>query len=315
MARKAYPRRARVTGALVLLLALGAAGCTGDPAADDSPDAKPAGEATTAQAEPGRYRTLPQPCRAVETGTLDTMLPGIADLDEEQRQKAYEGTSSVTYDSDRRTGCRWKVDSADAGHLLRIDFERVVSYSASLSDDARAQAVYGDRMKEADLPLPVDPREEPVDSRTDDEPKADRDETRATAPAEDAGKDGKDDEGGKDDKDGKDDEGGKGGKPEKSGRSEEPGDETTDPSTPAEGLEPRLLDELADDAFIDDQLTTSSSGTGQRTVTVVFRTSNVIVTVEYEAQPRQVSEVPDSASMQEKARELAARLAERLSDV
>ncbi|UYM24183.1 hypothetical protein NQP46_13895 [Streptomyces albus] len=40
MARKAYPRRARVTGTLMLLVALGAAGCTGDPAAEDSPDAK-----------------------------------------------------------------------------------------------------------------------------------------------------------------------------------------------------------------------------------------------------------------------------------
>ncbi|MEU7375112.1 hypothetical protein [Streptomyces albidoflavus] len=308
MARKAYPRRARVTGTLLLLVALGTAGCTGDPAAEDSPDAKPAGgEATTAQAEPGKYQTLPQPCRAVETGTLDAMLPGLAQLDQEQRQKAYEGTSSVTYDSDRRTGCRWKVDSAEAGHLLRIDFERVVSYSASVSDDARAQAVYGDRMKEADLPLPSDPREEQPERRADDSAKADRDEARATAPAEDEAGQGASPEA--------PEKPGKGKEEKESGESEEPADEAGDPSAPAEGLEPRLLQELADDAFIDDQLTTSSSGSGQRTVTVVFRTSNVIVTVEYEAQPKQVAEVPDSASMQEKARELAGLLAERLSDV
>lgn len=308
MARKAYPRRARVTGTLLLLVALGAAGCTGDPAAEDSPDAKPAGgEATTAQAEPGKYQTLPQPCRAVETDTLDAMLPGLAQLDQEQRQKAYEGTSSVTYDSDRRTGCRWKVDSAEAGHLLRIDFERVVSYSASVSDDARAQAVYGDRMKEADLPLPSDPREEQPERRADDSAKADRDEARATAPAEDEAGQGASPEA--------PEKPGKGKEEKESGESEEPADEAGDPSAPAEGLEPRLLQELADDAFIDDQLTTSSSGSGQRTVTVVFRTSNVIVTVEYEAQPKQVAEVPDSASMQEKARELAGLLAERLSDV
>ncbi|MFD4988073.1 hypothetical protein [Streptomyces sp. NPDC058374] len=305
MARKAYPRRARVTGALVLLAALGAAGCTGDPAAEDSPDAKPAGsEATTAQAEPGKYQTLPQPCSSVEPGTLDAMLPGLAALDEEQRQKAYEGTASATYDSDRRTGCRWKVDSANAGHLLRIDFERVVSYSASVSDDARAQAVYGDRMKEADLPLPSDPRDEPAGARSSDQPKADRDESRATAPADgEAGKGASPEAPGKPGKGGTD------------GKGESPTEEEADPAVPAEGLEPRLLDELADDAFIDDHLATSSSGSGQRTVTVVFRTSNVIVTVEYEAQPRQVAEVPDSASMQEKARELAAKLAERLSDV
>ncbi|MGW9503224.1 hypothetical protein ACWGRT_20030 [Streptomyces albidoflavus] len=309
MARKAYSRRARVTGTLMLLVALGAAGCTGDPAAEDSPDAKPAGgEATTARAEPGKYQTLPQPCRAVETGTLDAMLPGLAQLDQEQRQKAYEGTSSVTYDSDRRTGCRWKVDSADAGHLLRIDFERVVSYSASVSDDARAQAVYGDRMKEAELPLPSDPREEQPERRADDSAKADRDEARATATADDEAGQGASPE--TSEKPGKGKE-----KEKEAGKSEEPADETVDPSAPAEGLEPRLLRELADDAFIDDQLTTSSSGSGQRTVTVVFRTSNVIVTVEYEVQPKQVAEVPDSASMQEKARELAGLLAERLSDV
>ncbi len=243
----------------------------------------------------------------METGTLDAMLPGLAQLDQEQRQKAYEGTSSVTYDSDRRTGCRWKVDSADAGHLLRIDFERVVSYSASVSDDARAQAVYGDRMKEADLPLPSDPREEQPERRADDSAKADRDEARATAPAEDEAGQGASPEA--------PEKPGKGEEEKESGESEEPADEAGDPSAPAEGLEPRLLQELADDAFIDDQLTTSSSGSGQRTVTVVFRTSNVIVTVEYEAQPKQVAEVPDSASMQEKARELAGLLAERLSDV
>ncbi|WP_436737419.1 hypothetical protein [Streptomyces sp. BBFR102] len=306
MARKAYPRRARVTGALLLLVALGAAGCTGDPATEESPDAKPVGEATTAQAEPGKYQTLPQPCRAVETATLDALLPGLAALDAEQRQKAYEGTSSVTYDSDRRTGCRWKVDSADAGHLLRIDFERVVSYSASVSDDARAQAVYGDRMKEAELPLPSDPRTEQPDRRTDQSPKAGRADARATGPADDETDQG--------DSPKAPEKPGEGDAKEK-GKSEEPTGEAADPSAPADGLEPRLLAELADDAFIDDQLATSSSGSGQRTVTVVFRTSNVIVTVEYETQPKQVAEVPDSASMQEKTRELAALLAERLSDV
>jgi hypothetical protein len=150
---------------------------------------------------------------------------------------------------------------------------------------------------------------EQPERRADDSAKADRDEARATAPADDEAGQGASPE--TSEKPGKgEEEKGKG-----TGKSEEPADETVDSSAPAEGLEPRLLQELADDAFIDDQLTTSSSGSGQRTVTVVFRTSNVIVTVEYEAQPKQVAEVPDSASMQEKARELAVLLAERLSDV
>ncbi|MCP9957856.1 hypothetical protein [Streptomyces sudanensis] len=46
----------------------------------------------------------------------------------------------------------------------------------------------------------------------------------------------------------------------------------------------------------------------------MFRTSNVLVTVRYAAQPLRVGEVPDSEDMQEKARRLAEALAERFDD-
>ena len=108
MQRKAY-----VPGVAVLLAAL-LAGCTGgssdDGATDDS---KPGDSGTTAPAaQPGRYRTLPEACAAVDHGTLDSLLPGIKQIsDEEQRDTAYEGTPTLTYDTDRRVGCRWKVES------------------------------------------------------------------------------------------------------------------------------------------------------------------------------------------------------------
>lgn len=83
-------------------------------------------------------------------------------------------------------------------------------------------------------------------------------------------------------------------------------------STPSAtaSLQPRTLDGLGDEAFLDDALGTSK----QRTVTVVFRTSNVIVTVEYEEQPATTTVVPDSEEMQDRALNLAERLAEAFDD-
>lgn len=49
-------------------------------------------------------------------------------------------------------------------------------------------------------------------------------------------------------------------------------------------------------------------------MSVVFRTSNVIVSVHYTAQPDSVTEVPDSKELQEKAQALARKLDEALND-
>ncbi|MFK8910300.1 DUF3558 domain-containing protein, partial [Streptomyces sp. YS-3] len=81
-------------------------------------------------------------------------------------------------------------------------------------------------------------------------------------------------------------------------------------STPA-GLQPRILTGLGDAAYLDDALTASGSAAQRRTVTVVFRTSNVIVTVEYTEQPTSSNaDLPDSQELQEKTQALAAKLAE-----
>lgn len=47
---------------------------------------------------------------------------------------------------------------------------------------------------------------------------------------------------------------------------------------------------------------------------VVFRTSNVIVTVEYAEQPTVSTMVPDSKELQEKAQALARKLVEKFSE-
>ncbi|MGW6026023.1 DUF3558 domain-containing protein [Streptomyces sp. NPDC055099] len=278
MQRKAY-----LPGVAALLTAL-LAGCTGGGALGGEPDDSKPGETggTTAAAEPGKYRTLPEPCGQVDRGTLDSMLPGIEEIPgEEQREKAYEGAPTVTYDTDRRVGCRWKVESSDATHHLFVDFERVVSYDNAVSDDTRATEVYATRAQKADL---AEPSGTPS-ADADTEPPADGDGGKGGEPSDGAGS-GSD----------KDDSGASADSPEEA---------VTPP-----GLEPRILDDLGDEAFLDDALTTSGSATRHRTVTVVFRTSNVVVTVEYDEQPGRLTEIPDSKEMQDKAQELAGTLAE-----
>ncbi|MEV2248658.1 DUF3558 domain-containing protein [Streptomyces sp. NPDC049970] len=262
----------------VALLAALVAGCSAGSGADDpAADSKP-GSPTVSAAPPGKYRTLPESCRAVPRSTLKDLLPVGAGLSEDQQEKVYEGAAAVTYDTDRKVGCRWKSDAQDASRNLSIDFERVVSYDPAVSDDDRAREVYAKKEDAAALPAPggVTP----------------------SAPAS----------------------GTTGGTPSgsPSGKPSAPASTDAAPSggTGAgdEDLRPRLLGELGDAAFLDDELTRAGSTAQHRTVSVVFRTSNVIVTVQYTEQPALVTEVPDSRELQEKAQALARNLSETLSE-
>jgi len=289
-------RKAYVPGVTVLLLALLSA-CTGSGDDGGENDAKPDSTATSASAAPpGKYRTLPEPCGAVTHGTLDSLLPGIRQItDADQRANAYEGVATTTFDTDRRVGCRWKMESSAATDHLLVDFERVVSYDGAVSDDSRAEQLYLVKEVAADLPEPSAPATTPTPTTTGtgtgtpspEQPVA------ATGGAASPGKDAS------------------------------AGEETDAPSGPPTGssspsgpaatptaLQPRVLDDLGDEAFLNDQLSTTST---QRTVTVVFRTSNVLVTVQYEEQSATVTQVPDSKEMQDRARKLAAQLAGQLA--
>ncbi|MFF7164508.1 DUF3558 domain-containing protein [Streptomyces sp. NPDC008086] len=288
MQRKAY-----VSGVAALLVAL-LAGCTGssdDGGTTDDSNPGDAGTATAA-AEPGRYATLPEPCGAVGQEMLDLLLPGIEQVtDEEQREKAYEGTPTITYDTDRRAGCRWKAESTEATDRLFVDFSRVVSYDTAVSDDSEAEQLFATRQEKADLP-------EPTSSESDDEdtPSADPSGSPASSasPSTSAS-------------------------PSSLSSSSSPSSSSAESSSPSDGvtpadLQPRVLDDLGDEAFLDDELSSSGSTAQQRTVTVAFRTSNVIVTIEYEEQPGTVGVVPDSEEMQDRARKLAAQLADVLAE-
>ncbi|MER5941789.1 DUF3558 domain-containing protein [Streptomyces sp. NPDC001928] len=299
MQRKAY-----VSGVAALLAAL-LAGCTGSSDSGGTADDSNPGDSGTAAApaEPGRYRTLPEPCGVVGEDTLDSLLPGIQELtDADQQEKAYEGTPTLTYDTDRKVGCRWKVESADATDHLTVDFERVVSYDTAVSDDSEAEELFATRQEAADLPEPTssDGDTEGTEGSATSDPSTDP----STGPSSRPG-------------------GSPSGSPSSSASNSASPSVSSSISPSASGstdgaasaeLQPRVLDDVGDEAFLDDELASSGSTAQQRTVTVAFRTSNVIVTIEYEEQPATVGTVPDSEEMQDRAQKLAAQLADALSD-
>ncbi|WP_336113994.1 DUF3558 domain-containing protein [Streptomyces sp. PTD9-10] len=274
MQRKAY-----VTGTAALLAAL-LAGCTSGSGGDSPTDNANPGDAGTATvaAQPGKYRTLPEPCGVIDHDTLDSLLPGIKQLtDPEQQDRAYQGDAALTYNTDRKVGCRWKVESADATDRLAVDFERVVSYDNAVSDDDQAQKLFLEKETAADLPEPSSAT--PATPASSAAGSATATPTPSATASDDASPSGT---------------------------------ETSPDATPTD-LQPRVLSDLGDEAYLDDQLGNSGSTAEPRTVTVVFRTSNVVVTIEYEEQPTATGTVPDSKEMQDKARDLASQLADALS--
>ncbi|MER5699977.1 DUF3558 domain-containing protein [Streptomyces mirabilis] len=273
MQRKAY-----VPGIAALLAAL-LASCTGGSGSKGTAaDPKPGDvSVNTPAAQPGKYRTLPEACAAVSHDSLDSLLPGIRQItDQDRRDTAYEGQATLTYDTDRRVGCGWKVESTDATDHLSVDFERVVSYDNAVSDDSRAQDIYATEETAANLPeasASATPSGSGSATATPSATPSSSASSTASASASTS-----------------------------AGPSETPAD-----------LQPRKLSGLGDEAFLNDKLNSGSSTAQQRTVTVVFRTSNVIVRIEYAEQPTASTGTPDSKEMQDKARNLAHKLVDRFN--
>lgn len=300
-------RKAFVPG-VATLLAMLAAGCTAGEGTEGSDIEAKGGGAKTSAAPPGRYRTLPEPCGSVGRSTLKDLLPGTATLPEEQQQKVLRGTAAVTYDTDRRVACGWQSGSPDATHQLRIDFERVVSYDPAVSDDDRAQEVFAKKQESTSVPVATASPSEAAGTS----PPTSENPTGENPAGEDGENPASDNPAG----------GSVGENGPKPGASTDTAVGSTGPATSpppsgtsaAEGLQPRLLDGLGDVAFLDDVLGQAGSTAQRRTVSVVFRTSNVIVTVVYGEQPALPTEVPDSKELQEKAQALSRDLAELLDE-
>ncbi|MFD4375482.1 DUF3558 domain-containing protein [Streptomyces sp. NPDC058486] len=339
MQRKRYSP-GRVPGTLLglgagLAVAVGAlTGCSAaDPAEDIAIDAK-AGAAAVPVAPPGRYRTLFEPCGAVPQATLRDLLPGTAAMTDPDRAKALRGTVAVTYDTDRRVGCSWNADTEDGAHRLVLDVERVVSYDPTVSDAARAQEVYTRKQLAAGIAVPVTPTPTPTTPATPATPATPTGPTTApatsgtattpsptgtttgtgatgTPPADAAAGTAA----------GTAAFAASGAPPSPTGTGTgtptsptPPTSPTTPPAPTTTGLEPRLLSGLGDIAFVGDTLTPTAGDGHQRVVSVVFRTSNVIVTVEYRQRTAGAATAPDSKELQDRAQNLARLLADRLEE-
>ncbi|MEU6443955.1 hypothetical protein [Streptomyces sp. NPDC047046] len=284
---------------VAVLLAVALAGCTGGEDAGD-PDAKRgASDTTTAAApRPGRFDTLPQPCKAVDRAMLDSLLPGLRALSADEREDGYAGTLAPTFDNERKVGCAWKAESAEADDgagrtdSLTLDLERVVSYDAAKSDDDRAREMYGKLRTAAHIPDPSPSGSASASAGTS---------SGSTSPSGTPG-------------------GSPSGSPSPSphttespqsgqSASDSPSPATSGDTTPSSSVSPSGdLSGLGDEGFLTDRAGLGSAG-GNRTVTVVFRTSNVVVSVVYKQQPEDPLRPADGKEMQDKARKLAGRIA------
>jgi hypothetical protein len=293
-------------GLAALLVALVAGGCTAGGSADGSPSDAKQGDPTLALPAPGKYRTLLEPCGAVPTSMLKDLLPGLSSLSPDQQERPLQGTPAVTYDTDRRVGCSWKADAPDSSHRLSVDIERVVSYDTTVSDADRAKQVYGQKQKSAHIPASgsASPPSTGGGATGNSPSPSDTPDASDTPGAGDTS--GTPESGDTPNTSGKPSD-----SPSGTGNDLDDGtDGSAADGAPAPGLLPRRLSDLGDEAFVNDVLSQSGSATSNRTVSVVFRTSNVIVTITYTAQPTHQDEVPDSKELQDRAQALAQKLAD-----
>ncbi|OLZ60593.1 hypothetical protein AVW11_26025 [Streptomyces amritsarensis] len=300
MQRKAV-RRVLPGIAMLTALAAGAAGltgCTGGSDGGSTSDSK-AGGSSAAPAQPGKYRSLPAPCRAAaDSKKLKAMLPAPDSLTPQQRDQLYAGVADASYDGDRHVGCRWTAQTPEETRLLSVGFERVVSYDrGAASDDDKAKQVYVRLLTDAHLPFPG-PVTTPGPGAANPGNPANPANPAASTPPPAA-------------------------PPAAPPASGAPSAGAPAAGTPAPGTSPtaqpelgsRVLEGLGTEAFLDDKLSAAGATAAQsRTVRIVFRTSNVIVKIEYSVQPTLPGTIPPSGETQDKARQLAQALAERLNE-
>ncbi|WTL50731.1 DUF3558 domain-containing protein [Streptomyces sp. NBC_01497] len=300
-------RRLWAPAAAALLVAFLAGGCTAGGGADGSPSDAKQGDPTLALPAPGKYRTLLEPCGAVPASMLKDLLPGVSTLAPDQQARALQGTPAVTYDTDRRVGCSWKADAPDSSHRLAVDIERVVSYDTAVSDADRAKQVYEQKQKAAHIPVSGSASPPSTGDGAGTSAGGSPSPSDTSGTPDPSGTPGTKGAPNTPDVPSNSPSGTPGGPDAGAGAGAEG---STDSDTLAPGLQPRRLSDLGDAAFVNDVLAPSGSATQNRTVSVVFRTSNVIVTITYTAQPTHSDEVPDSKELQDRAQALAKTLAD-----
>ncbi|GHF56271.1 hypothetical protein GCM10010218_42000 [Streptomyces mashuensis] len=276
MQRRAYAPAAALAAAV---LSAGLTACDAGSATTGGNDAKPGLTGASAPApQPGKYHSLPEPCGYVSRDTVRRMLPGADENGEEEATRILRGQATLTYDTDRRVGCRWKLETPTGSRHLSVDFERVVSYQPGVSDEKRAEQLYQRMATAAHIPA-ASPSPSPTPSPSGS--------GNSGSPSPGAS--------------------------QSPGPGPQLGDASVAPSVPPSApatdprLAPRTLDDLGDDAYVDDRLVTTGSGV-HRDVTVVFRSANVLVTVAYDQWSSDPHHVPTSQDLQGRAQALAREL-------
>ncbi|WP_181789333.1 hypothetical protein [Streptomyces phytophilus] len=331
--------------ATAAVLAVALVGCTGSDGGSSAVDSGSGGAGAASVPVPsGKYSTLPEPCTALSAGKLNDLLPGADAETGEDAEEALAGEPDLTYDADRQVGCRWERETTEGGHKLELQFERIVSYDDEISDDQQAALIYAERAEEHDVDVSNGRPELPDKSGTGGVPAT----GESSPPAGGKGGDGDGGAGATDDP-GPDGDGAEAGGEESEGAgstddaeagstddatgdasddatdatdaaadsgtdgsTESGSDSPDDGSSPAQTIAPRLLDDIGDESFLDDKAADAGAGV-QRKVIVVFRTSNVVVTVTYDQWHTADSEPPDSAELQQRAQQVADQLADQLA--
>lgn len=267
-------------GALALAVALGGLGtlaaCTGGGSDGANGDGKSssAADQTVSPAPPGKYKTLPQPCIAVDLDTLKALVPGAKD---------YSGTESLTYDTDRRVGCSWRATGTDgAAHSLVIDMERVVSYDPAVSDEVEAKTDFDAQAATASIPpLPLPGSTPTTPASPTSTP------TQSGAPDSTGGT-------------------GSGGDTDSAGSPAGDGQDWGPRRLTDVGNAAFIYDTLT--PARGGKGSKAPTGAGRRDVTLVFRTANVVVTIRYGAASAPAAEAPQSSDVQQSTQKVAKQL-------
>jgi hypothetical protein len=245
------------------------AGCSGSGSAQGGADNAGPSD-TTAQvspAPPGKYSTLPEPCGAVSGSTLHSLLPS---------SQNYAGDASLTFDTDRRVGCKWSGTVPGGERFLQIDLERVVSYDPTVSDDDQAAQEY--RQLAAAAHVPTGTPAPGASGSASGSPTPSPSGTPSASPTASASAE----------------------------------TSATPSGSPSAGSDadpsPREVGGIGDEAFLTDVLTTQDSSV-HRDVTIVFRDANVLVTVVFSQWSNAMTVIPGSADLQLGAHGLAQELA------
>lgn len=291
--RSTLPSRRRLpvaAGAVLTVVAVAALGaCTG-PGSSDSTDGDgkpvPVAGSSVSPAPPGKYRTLPQPCTAVDTSSLKKLVPGAKD---------YAGAESLTYDTDRLVGCSWKGTTTDGvSRSLTLSVVRVVSYDPAVSDEAQAASDFDKKATAASIPSSPPGGSPATTSPTT----ATTTPSSPSSPSNAAAGSGGD--------------GSSGTTPASPAASTSTsssngaiGSNGANGSSP--DLAPRRLSGVGNAAFIND-VAKKPGKTSSRTVTLVFRTANVLATVTYTQSSPADAQPPKSADLQKDAEKVAGDL-------